>query len=146
MLDNAVGAALDPLRHTAVLTLVDDDTASGAQCSGGAETLCLMGGRFKVELVWQDFASRTGRGQTIALSDRSGLFWFFERSNVEVLFKMVDACDLTGTQWVFASATTNLGLDIVVTDTASGRSKTYRNALGQTADSIQDTGFFNICN
>ena len=101
-----MGAGLDPARTTAVLTVVDDDSTAGAQCVGGDSTLCQLGGRFRVQLRWRDFQGQTGNGHAIAVSDRAGLFWFFDRANVEVLFKMVDACNLTGSQWVFFSATT----------------------------------------
>ncbi len=136
---NATGASLDLLRADAVVTIIDDDNTS---CSANASTLCMLGGRFRIQIAWQAFDGRTGAARPQALSDRSGLFWFFSQDNAEVLFKMVDACESRGQFWIFSSATTNLGMTVTVTDTATGQTQSYLNGLGQRAEPILDTTTF----
>jgi len=138
------GAELDPQRSSATLTVVDDDF--GANCVADGDTLCLLGGRFRIEVDWRNFSDATGRGRPVALSDRAGLFWFFDSGNLEMLVKVIDACRDFGSYWVFFSSTTNLGLDVTVTDTATGVTRTYVNPLGRAADPIQDTSTFTTCN
>ena len=82
----------------------------------------------------------------MSLGDRSGLVYFFDASNVEMLVKVLDACNGFGAYWVFYAATTDLGLEVRVTDTVTGVSKTYGNPLGQTAEPVQDYTTFTSCN
>jgi hypothetical protein len=135
------GAVVDPQRGRATLAILDDDFPD---CLADANSLCLLGGRFRVRVAWESERA-SGLGTAVPLSDRSALFWFFEPSNVEVLVKMIDACDGFGRFWFFASATTNLGLTLTVTDTSTEESITYRNALGQAALPILDTTSFIRC-
>ncbi len=137
------GAVLDAQRGEAVLTVVDDD--SGA-CQPGAGTMCLLGGRFKVQVTWQTRQATSGRGRPVTLSDQSGLVWFFDPANVEILVKVLDGCSFSNTFWVFFAPTTDLGLEVTVTDTATGQSKTYRNPVGRTAQPVQDVTTFTGCN
>jgi hypothetical protein len=43
---------------------------------------------------------------------------------------------------VFFAATTNVGFDLTVTDTRTGRQRTYANASGTAAAPVQDTAAF----
>ena len=79
------------------------------------------------------------------LSDEAGLFWFFNKSNYEALLKVLDGCALNDHYWVFFAATTNLGLDILITDTATGQQKRYTNPSGQLAQPIGDSTAFGGC-
>lgn len=79
------------------------------------------------------------------LSDKTGLFWFFEADNYEMLVKVLDACRDFGHYWVFYSATTNVEFDLTVTDNATGQTHTYHNPLGHPADPVQDVSTFS-CN
>ena len=42
-------------------------------------------------------------------ADRSGLLYFFDRDNVEVLVKVLDGCAVNGHRWVFVAPVTTLG-------------------------------------
>ena len=139
VLSNPVGAQLDPARDSAVVTIVDDDSAL---CAAGDDTLCLLGGRFQVQVTWQTATATAGTGRPVALSDQSGLMWFFDPANVELLVKVLDGCSFTDSYWVFLSATTDLGVEVTVTDTVTGTSKTYVNPLGKTAKAVQDVVTF----
>lgn len=145
LLNATGGAVIDPARGDAVLTIIDNDSAAGS-CAGDATSLCLIGGRFEVEIRWRDFQNNVGDGRSVALSDKSGLFWFFGPTNFEVLVKMVDACDAFGANWLFFSSTTNVEMDVTVRDTKTGKTELFHNPLGQTAAPVIDISSFADCN
>ncbi len=130
-------------------TLPDAYTyGSVEECVPGAATLCLNQNRFKVEVAWRTAAPASGVGTATAIpggTADSGLFWFFSSNNQEMLLKVLDGCAINGRYWVFYAATTNVDLTTVVTDTQTGRVKTYRNALGNPAPPVQDIEAFAGC-
>lgn len=135
---------LDPLAE-GVTQLEGANTPGG--CVPDATTSCLNDGRFAVTIDWRDFRDRTGPGRAVetGISD-SGLFWFFNPANWEVLVKVLDNCNgSTNRFWVFAAATTNVEYTLHVTDTRSGETVTYVNPLGRTAPAIADTQAFATC-
>lgn len=142
-LSNPVDAVLG--RSSATLTILDDETLD---CVAGANTLCLgEGGRFKLEVAFADFAGNSGAGVSFDISPRdSGLFFFFDANNIEMLVKVLDAC---GTEfdsyWVFFAATTNVEFTLMITDVQAGVLKIYENALGNPAAPVLDTGAFETC-
>ena len=139
------GAALDPLRADAVLSILDDD-GSTAACVEDDETLCLAAGRFEVAVDWRTSQGTSGAGRVEAVSDSTGLVWFFEQGNKEVLIKVIDACVAPfDAYWVFFAATTNVDFTVTVTDTATGLTKEYTNASGDAAEPVQDTLTFATC-
>jgi hypothetical protein len=111
--------------------------------------LCLgEGGRFQVEVTWDDFEGGSGPGRRVGgpvRTDESGLFYFFDPDNWEILIKVLDGCGYNGHYWVFASATTNVGYTITVTDTAAGEDRVYTNPLGTSAAAITDVEAFATC-
>jgi hypothetical protein len=138
------GATIDPDRGASRLVILDDDGNTSA-CVAGDSTLCLLGGRFRVEAQWRTDQGTHGSGRVIPSSDRAGLIWFFNQNNPEILVKMLDACDAFGAYWVFYAATTNVDFTLEVTDTQSGQTKQYSNPLGLAAEPVQDTGTFTTC-
>ena len=108
-------------------------------CVPGPAVLCLGDGRFRLDVTWRDFSTRTGTGTAVPLSEESGLFWFFAASNLEMLVKVLDGCSITGHHWVFAAATTNVEYILTVTDTTTGAKAVYRNPLGRASPAITDT-------
>jgi uncharacterized metal-binding protein len=62
-----------------------------------------------------------------------------------MLVKVLDGCAVNGGKWVFASAGTNVGLTMTVTDTTTGAQKIYQNADLNPAQPIQDTSAFATC-
>ncbi len=115
-------------------------------CLPGPTTLCLVGGRFRAEVTWTDPQGHSGPGQVAACAnDGSGLFWFFSPDNWELMLKVIDGCALNQRFWVFSAATTNIGYDLVVTDTKSGRVVHYMNPLGRTSPATTDTAAFAAC-
>jgi hypothetical protein len=115
--------------------------AAVAACSPSATALCLNAGRFRVEVNWKDFQSRTGQGQAVPLTADTGHFWFFTDSNIELVVKVLDARAVNGKYWVFFGALSNVEYTLKVTDTTNGSVKNYQNPSGQFA-SVGDTSAF----
>ena len=122
------------------------DVAPPNGCLPDATTLCLNGGRFRVQAQWQTGAGNTGPGQAVPMSADTGNFWFFAAANVELVVKVLNGCALPNpSYWVFASGLTNVGVDLTVTDTKTGTARTYHNPLNQPFAAIQDTEAFSTC-
>ncbi len=148
---------LDPLAagsYTVNLVLPDERILATTQlevldatgCIPSSTVLCLNNRRFQVEVEFSAASGQSGQGQTLELTDDSGLFTFFNASNVELLVKVLDAC---GTQfnsfWVFTAGLTNVQVDITVTDTETNQVKTYSNNQGDVFEAVLDTGAFETC-
>ncbi|HEX2163268.1 MAG TPA: hypothetical protein VHM02_04915 [Thermoanaerobaculia bacterium] len=113
-------------------------------CAPSETALCLAGGRFRVEVDWAA-GGNAGPGRVVpAGADDSGLFWFFDPANWELLVKVLDACAVNGHRWVFAAATTNVAHVLRVTDTASGQEWRSEHPGGAAAPAIADTAAF-VC-
>jgi lysyl endopeptidase len=121
------------------------ENASAANCTPNAATVCLVNGRFSVSIDWKTSGGQSGSAQAIKYTDASALFWFFGPDNIEVLLKVLNACSLNSTYWVFAAATTDVEYTIHVTDTTNGKTKTYFHAGGTPAPAITDTNAFATC-
>ncbi len=110
--------------------------SAGGPCKAGANTLCLLQKRFRVELAWQNqFDGSSGPGKALPQSDVSGFFSFGDPQNIELLVKMLD---FGGTIKLFYGELTNLRFTLTVTDTRTGESKTYRNTSGDCGAIDQD--------
>ncbi len=109
-------------------------------CVANGNTQCLRNDRFKVQVAWRNFEDATGTASVVEVgSESSGLFWFFDENNWEMLVKVLDGCVLTDHFWVFAAATTNLEYHLQVIDTETGRGSVYENPLGTSSAAITDT-------
>ncbi len=118
--------------------------AEAGPCTPGSKTLCLAGGRFKVEASWQT-ADAHGQAHAVSLGSDSGTFWFFNEDNTEVTVKVLNACDGFNRYWVFASGLTNVETTITVTDTLTRKSRRYFNPQGKAFAPVQDTDAFATC-
>ncbi len=107
--------------------------------------LRLNEGRFAVEAVWKDFAGNVGQGKAVALNASSGHFWFFDPDNTEIVVKVLDACQSFGHFWVFAAGMTNVEVELVVTDLATGLERRYANAMGKAFEPVLDVDAFSTC-
>src|SRR5439155_1336360 len=63
---------------------------TGGLCAQDATTLCLNGGRFKVQTQWSTRDGASGAGQAVQLTGDTGYFWFFSSSNVEMVVKALN--------------------------------------------------------
>jgi hypothetical protein len=126
----------------------------GARCDIGAVevsgpcvpddgTLCLQGGRFEVRARFSTAAGEDTRPAAAeAFTDQAGYFTFFGPENVEVTVKVLDACTFNGRFWVFHAGMTDVHVELTVTDTATGRRKSYANPLHRRYRTVTDTAAF----
>ena len=103
-------------------------------CRAGEGFLCLREDRFEVQVHWKN-NSRVGdygfgSSVPVAVSDESGLFWFFNPANIELVVKVLDGRALNGNHWVFFGALSDVEYWITVRDVVGGVKRTYHNPQG----------------
>ena len=116
---------------------------SESGCMPNGTSLCLADSRFEVTVDWSTAGGAEGPANTVpGGTNNSGLFYFFERNNWEMLIKVLDGCAINGHHWVYSAAATDLGLDIKVTDTATGATWRYEKGPGPPAPAITESKAF----
>lgn len=111
-------------------------------CENGANHLCLLSGRFAVEVSWHDPRSGNhGEAAAIPAGDGTGYFWFFDPSNVELVVKMLDATIVNGHRWVFYGGLSDVEYEIRVADLQSGAERVYSNPFGQICGGADTAAF-----
>jgi hypothetical protein len=103
--------------------------------------LRLVDNRFHVDAVWTLASGATGKAQPVRFTDQAGYFWFFDAANAEVAVKFVDGRSVNGHFWVFSGGLSNVGYTLTVTDTLTGKTKSYVNPQG-TQTGVSDTATF----
>ncbi len=116
-----------------------DPILTQTNCVPTTTTMCLQGSRFQVAATFQPPGGAQGQAQTVKLTDDSGYLWFFAASNIEAIVKVLDGCVLNQHFWVFAGGLTNVAATITVTDTQTGKMKTYTNPQNKAFQPVQDT-------
>ncbi|HRC85376.1 MAG TPA: dockerin type I domain-containing protein [Thermoanaerobaculia bacterium] len=116
-----------------------------AACTPGSTTLCLGGGRFKLEMTWKTPQGQQGSGHAVAVNRDSGYFWFFDANNAEVIVKVINGCAVNSRYWVFAAGLTAVETQLVVTDTVRGVTRRFTNTQGVPFQPLQDAGAFETC-
>ncbi|HVS66748.1 MAG TPA: vanadium-dependent haloperoxidase [Thermoanaerobaculia bacterium] len=111
-------------------------------CSADDETLCLQGNRFSVRVDWRSSSTVAGVGRAVPRTPESGEFTFFGEDNVELIVKVLDACDVNGNYWVFAAAATDIEYVIKVTDHVAESTRTYFNPLFTPGRATRDVEAF----
>lgn len=107
-------------------------------CKPGPNHLCLLGGRFRAEVLWENqFDGTEGTGRSIPRTDAAGFFSFGDPSNVELMVKMLDFGDSIK---LFYGQLTNLKFSLFVTDTVTGATRVYSNAP-QECGGVDDSAF-----
>ena len=102
----------------------------------------LQHGRFEVSATWQTAAGEEGEARLVQPpSTDSALFYFFDRSNWELMVKVLDGCAINGHYWVFAAASTDVAFQATVKE-AGGRTFEIGNRLGQPAAAINSITAF----
>ena len=124
-------------------------STSSFGCVASATTLCIDDQpgdkRYQVQASYSTSRNggQSGSGHAIPLAGlgvtHGGVFWFFSADNPELLFKVLNTCSFSPTQWVFASAGTDVGVMITLKDLKTGFQKTYTNTDLTPMQPIQDT-------
>ena len=98
-------------------------------CLADGDSLCLLGGRFRVEAIFknQHAGGATGAGHAVTSSDRTGYFWFFNPNNLELVVKMLPGGTVNGHSWLFYGALSDVEYWVVATDLETGATSTYYN-------------------
>lgn len=117
----------------------------GTPCVDNATTLCLLSNRFKVQASYRTSSGQTGAAKAVRLTQETGYFWFFNQSNIETVFKLLDGCGLNSRYWVFAGGLTDVEVTTTITDTARGLTRTFYNPLNTPFQPIGDTAAFATC-
>jgi hypothetical protein len=99
--------------------------------------LCLENGRFWVTVRRSGFAPT----HPVALSQKSGYFWFDFSPSVEAVAKILDGRTYNGHYWIHWSALTDEALTVTVTDRLTMTSKAYEKPAGSSAAEIDKTSF-----
>jgi plastocyanin len=121
--------------------------ANPGTCVPDDRTLCVTNNRFKVEVVFRS-AGQNGPAFVVPLpsAPSSGLFYFFDPTNIEMLIKVLNACvPPFNHYWVYFAATTNVEFSTVVTDMQNGQTRAYFNPLNRQAAPVQDGNAFATC-
>jgi Kelch motif/Galactose oxidase, central domain len=116
--------------------------AGSNSCTTDTNSLCLLGGRFKVAVDYANYDGESGQGKAVTLTPDTGYFWFSSSSNVEVVAKMVSFCGSgSNNVAVYAGGLTDLDVTLHVTDTQTGAIQDHHNALGTPFQLIRDGSF-----
>ena len=110
----------------------------GGGCATSGPTLCLLS-RFRLSVAWKNpyDGGTTGIGTAVPYSANTGMFWFFDAPNLELMVKVLDGTGVNGHFWLLYGALSDVEYTITVADSASGAVKTYHNpprTLGSVAD------------
>jgi hypothetical protein len=98
--------------------------------------------RFEVLVEWAEGQPVTGRLRPREVGRDSGLFWFFDPGNAELLIKILDGCALNGHFWVFLGGLTDLAVVVRVDDRLVGANAFYTNAGGSALEPQFDVRAF----
>ena len=115
--------------YQASLTQADRVGMASSACTASETALCLQNSRYEVQANWQT-GERSGAATVIPRTADTGMFWFFSPGNVELIVKVLDGCAMNGHRWVLMGGLTDVGVEIVVTDSESGEAKMYGSPEG----------------
>jgi CSLREA domain-containing protein len=114
-------------------------------CQPDATTLCLgVADRFRVTARWA-VRGESGDGRSLPLARDTGAFWFFNPSNLELTLKVLDGCGVNDRYWVFLSGLTDVGVEVTVEDTLTGKTWTHTHPAGAPLPPRLDTNAFDVC-
>ena len=118
---------------------------TGWSALAGGKTLLLDDGRFEAEIEWSSAEDR-GVARTVRRgTEDSGLFWFFDPGNWEVLVKVLDGCGVNGHYWVYTASATSLPFEMSITDTETGEVYHYAKGPDELSALADPAAFPNSC-
>lgn len=115
--------------------------ATAAGCTPTTTALQFDGG-YRVSMCYRTPDGQVGQAKSgVWASGQSGILWFFDRGNAEVLVKVLNGCSNNGHRWAFVAPVTTLEFDLWITG-PNGRRWTHSNAQGRTAATKSDIRAF----
>lgn len=127
-------------------------------CVPSPTVACLLDGRIQAELTWINDPPNPRTPPTwpsgglgrVGLEVGGGgsgsvdlaLFYLHDPSLPQVMLAIIDGTPVNGALWVFATALTDAGFELLLTDTATGATKIYSQAQGVVASPFIDTDAF----
>jgi hypothetical protein len=124
---------------------VDNVFVKPTACVPTETSSCVDEGRFRVTATYRTGGGLTGTAHTYLLASDTAVFWFFADSNIEMIVKVLNGCPVNDRFWVYAGGTTNVRVDLTVTDTETNATHTYVNPLNTNFKMIADTSTFGAC-
>ena len=124
-----------------VLGFSAPSSAQSALCTPATTALHFDGG-YRVSMCYRTPDGRVAQANAgLWESNQSGLLWFFNRENAEVLVKVLDGCSENGHRWVFVAPVTTLEFNLWVR-APNGNLWTHTNRQGETASAKSDVAAF----
>ena len=125
---------------------VGRSSQGGGDCEAAEDRLCLLDDRFSVEVGFVDPNAGTGLREPARVIPsltmaKTGFFWFFNSSNIELAVKMLDGRALNGHFWLLYGGLSDVEYEITVTDTVTGEASPYRNEAGSICGQIDVEAF-----
>lgn len=118
------------------------DSSGYTDCEPRATPLSFDGG-YIVRMCYEVSDGTIGEAKSGTwASGQSGLLWFFNRDNAEVLIKVLDGCSINDHRWVYVAPVTDLAFNLVVIRISDGQRWFHRNKSGHTAATSSDTAAF----
>ncbi len=113
--------------------------ALGEPCVPTSRALCLLGGRFRAELL---AGANPRPALAILRTDRSGMFAFPSAPEIPlVVLTMTDGRAANGKFWVYLGGLAPKGYKVKVTDLETGQTKLYANPSGRIDSRADRTAF-----
>lgn len=153
LFDFAAEFSLDPLpAGTWTLAAVideEDPFEKTLEIDPATQALLLHREEFRVQVEWSTPDGHLqGNGYAVPLSKESGIFWFFQGSNPEIMVKILDGRPVNGYWWVFISSNTSLQFTVHVEQFGSPFidppfyfKKSYASPAGANKNFIDTTSF-----
>ena len=114
---------------------------SSGSCTPTTTALQFDGG-YEVSMCYVTPGGEEGQAKAgVWASSQSGILWFFDRVNAEILVKVLDGCAHNGHRWVFVAPVTTLEFNLWVTGPDGGR-WTHTNRQSATAATKSDLRAF----
>ena len=127
--------------YAAASSAADRIDSPSSACAADDAALCLLGSRYEARTDWKA-GEKAGAATAIPRTADTGMFWFFSSDNVELVIKVLDGCRENGYRWVLMGGLTDVGVEVTVTDSDSGRARMYRNLEGTPFPAIFDVTAF----
>lgn len=107
--------------------------------------LVLGDGRFAVTATFRAPGGEPQPALPARLTRDTGTFWFFDRENLELVVKVLEACPVNQHNWVFAAGLTNVGVELTVEDRLAGVTWSRSHPAGPAFPPILDTTALATC-